>query len=333
MTTKKTISLADIEMKDYLATKERIRCGITPIDKLLSGGFATGEIVQLVGETHTGKTTLSLQIAYNFCKQGKNVLFIDAKGDITPELLQQQLLMNYHKKQFFYVKEDVFTEVEKQLDKFIATGEIDLIIIDSLPSLINGRVIKLDSNKKITADNKNTNAGTKPLIHITNKLKKLSMQYGICLLFISEFREKVDRLRGSIDKVFGPKCLSYESSSIIQVKKITSFTNSCFKDKFSSLEDLNIGVSDEFKQLKGNSLKPLSEIPFFFEYGIGYHDKYCLIWNMLQEEKIIQSRSYYEYHGIKENGLANFIQALDKSGLLNALLENERENKMLSQYD
>ena len=171
------------------------------------------------------------------------------------------------------MKESTFSDVEEILEKFIKTGEIDLIIIDSLPSLINERCVQVSGTKRIKSDNTNTNSNTRPLIFLINKLKKLSIEQDMYLLFINEFRNKIDKRIGTITRVFGPKSLEYETSDIIHIKRITSSDNKSFRDCFISLEKV-IGISDELVQLKGTSTFPLSPVPFFYEYGTGYQEKY-----------------------------------------------------------
>lgn len=320
---KKVKTLEEIKMSNYLEEEAKIKTNITPLDNLLQGGFSNGELVQLVGETKTGRTTLALQIAHSFCSQNKNVLFIDAKGDVRTELLQVTSLLPYLDKHFFYVKEAIFTKVEEILKKFLSTRQIDLVIIDSLPSLINERCIKLEGSDSIDSDNKNTNAGTRPLIHLINMLKKRAMNDNFQLLFINEFRNKVDKRLGTLNKVFGPKCLEYESNSIIQVRRIISPKNK-FKERFSSLEKANIGISEELFPLKSRTLKLLEAEPFFFEYGIGYHDKYMIVQQLLDQKEITQSGTYYEFKGVKVNGLANLVQALTNNGVLQALVDRAR---------
>lgn len=323
----KVKTLEELNMKNYLEEQTKVKSNITPLDNLLQGGFSYGKLVQLVGATKTGRTTLALQIAHSFCSQGKRVLFIDAKGDVNNELLKVTSLVQYLETNFIYVKESIFTKVEENLKKIIKIGQIDLIIIDSLPSLINERCLKLEGSDSIDSDNKNTNAGTRPLIHLIGKLKKLSMEKNFSLLFINEFRNKVDKHIGTLNKVFGPKCLEYESNAIFQVREITSPKNK-FKEKFTSLEKANIGVSEELVPLKGDSLKPLAPEPFFFEYGIGYHDKYMIVQQLLEQKEITQSGTYYEFKGVKENGLANLVQALTNNGTLQILVDNARKKSI-----
>ncbi|HYM34707.1 MAG TPA: ATPase domain-containing protein [Steroidobacteraceae bacterium] len=52
-------------------SKERIRCGLPKIDKLLNGGFVLGSVTLLAGEPGIGKSTLALQLAASMGKKHK----------------------------------------------------------------------------------------------------------------------------------------------------------------------------------------------------------------------------------------------------------------------
>jgi len=318
---KKTLS--DIELPNYLESKTTIKSGIKPLDTILSNGFTAGEIVQLVGTPKVGKTILALQIAYGFCIKNKNVLYIDTKNDVRKEHLDLLRLSKYINVNFYFIKESIIESVENILDKFIETEQIDLIIIDSLPSLISEKYLQTSGNKRIKCDNHNTNSSTRPLIFLINKLKKLSQQYNICLLFVNEFRNKIDKRLGTLPKIFGPKCLEYETSDIIQVRKITN-SNKDFKNYFKSLEDAKMGISDELISIKSSALKPPLSIPFFFEHGKGYVSDYSIIYLMILNKEITQNGTYFQYEQFKANGLLNLLKKLSNEGILQSVIDNAR---------
>ena len=78
----------EIKKLEYFENDIPFSTGIMPLDTLLNGGLVAG-INQLVGESNCGKTTISLQVAKAYCDNGKNVLYIDTKGDITKDRLKK----------------------------------------------------------------------------------------------------------------------------------------------------------------------------------------------------------------------------------------------------
>lgn len=295
--------------EDFLKI-QRIKSGIDPLDEILNGGFTPGKIIQLLGETQTGKTTLALQIAYNFCFNNRKVVYIDTKGDIVLEHIQKMRLTDYYDEAFIYKNSSTFKETEEFLDIIIKKNKPDLIIIDSLPSLINERCLMLDGKNKIDSSNTNTNSNTRPLIFLINKLKKVAKAYNINLLFINEFRNKISLTTGTINKPFGPKMLESESNVIIQVKK-ASTKNKKFKDLFKPMEDKLIGISMEMTTLKNNIvITPLKPIPYFYEFGKGFNIIYTKIFLLIQDGKIIKNGDIFKCGNITATGILQLVTEL-----------------------
>ena len=63
----------------------RVATGITEFDKMLSGGFVTGDAVLVAGSSGTGKTTLGLQYIVNGIAKGEPGIFLSF--EVLPEQL------------------------------------------------------------------------------------------------------------------------------------------------------------------------------------------------------------------------------------------------------
>lgn len=317
----KTITdISEIQLPDYLAESNIISTNIVEIDTLLNGGLHEA-ITQLVGETQTGKTAIALQITYNLCNYDKVVVYVDAKGDIDKNRLDKIGLTKYLNTKFFYIKGYVFTEIEKLLDQFIQTGQVDLIVIDSLPSLINNCYLNIEG-KHLSVDNHNTSATTRPLMLLVQKLKKLSMKYHFSLLLINEFRQKVDKRIGTLPKIYGPKALEYESNYIIKVKPITSGVNKTFKSKLEALENSEIGMCAELVLLKGGKSNIPVTIPIFIKNGVGIKFAYWVLFHFLDTNCIAQSGAYYSFGNINTRGLSDFSLRFFKDASYEQMQDN-----------
>lgn len=55
------------------------------IDKLLGGGLREGTLVEVAGETASGKTQLCLSAAATTANRGEEVLFVDTTGSFAPQ--------------------------------------------------------------------------------------------------------------------------------------------------------------------------------------------------------------------------------------------------------
>lgn len=285
-------SLDEIEQENYFEHQTTTETGILPLDIILSGGIISSDLIQLVGESGTGKTSLSLQISLNYCKDKKNVLYIDTKADITEFTLKNYGLMDYLGKGFYYAVCSSFKKVDEKLNQYINTGELDLIIIDSIPSLVNDGYLNISEDKGIKIDNNNTNYDTRPLLLLLRKLSKLSIENNFAILLVNEFRNKVDPKLGTFVKIFGPKALQYDSNVIL---KLYQGKDKEFISKFNALKKENIGTPMYLETIKSNRQKVGSGLPFFLDNGSGYSEIASYIYALLKMGAIKQRGTYYEF--------------------------------------
>ena len=316
-------------LSNKLVVKEKISTGIIELDAILNGGLSVGTMTQIVGEVSTGKTHLALQVASNFCRQEKKVLFIDTKADITSSMFSKMGIDSYLGKNFFYICEAKFSSVEKLLDAFLTEETIDLIVIDSIAGLTNSGYLDLGS-KGIKVNNKDSNNDSKPLSILSNKIKKLAIDKNICVLLTNEFRNKVQMYgaKGTIIKIYGPKKLQYESTNIIQINSLGEKQKHCkmFKDLFVALQNDGLGKLLEFQVIQSNEAKTDAYLPFFLEYGIGKSKLIPFIFMLCNnKDLVIKTGSYYELKqsGIKENGMTNFSKKI-KEYTKNKMFSNEK---------
>ena len=61
----------------YKDKHQVISTEIKGLDYILGGGLELGSKVQIVAESSTGKSTIALQMAKNFCQKNLNVLYVD----------------------------------------------------------------------------------------------------------------------------------------------------------------------------------------------------------------------------------------------------------------
>lgn len=114
----------------------RIPFGIPPIDRL-TGSVARGSIVVFWGKEQTGKTTAALHLAANARANGDIVALVDAEGvhGENPIWLIQHGIMP-DDPGFIYIKGAILEEVLPKVLSLIEQGLVDLVIIDSISSLV-----------------------------------------------------------------------------------------------------------------------------------------------------------------------------------------------------
>lgn len=125
-----------VEVKDV----DRISLPMVLVNRMLYGGIPKGRMIEFSGAESSGKTTTSLMVARAYQGQDERpVFFVDAEGTYDPrwaELLgvDNANLIKWTPENM--TAEDVF---QKILD-VVATGEVGLVILDSIPALIPQQV-------------------------------------------------------------------------------------------------------------------------------------------------------------------------------------------------
>lgn len=286
--------MAKEKLLSYIIPEEVIKTNISCIDYATGGGIIPGTTVQLVSESGIGKSTICIEIARNFCNQQKRVLYLDSEGSITKEtLLSVGITDTMLNDTFYYVRESTFENVEKVLDKFLNAIKFDLVIIDSIASLISDDFI----NTKSSITTKNSNINSRPLALFVNKYNSIAKSSEISFIFVNHFRNRIDPKVGTILKEYGCKSVKYNSDIILKIMPLKSSGKN--KD-FLKLPILFQGNMLEVEVVKSNKMAPGFKIPLFLIYGRGISELYQLIYALLKTNIIVEENSYYKY---EENGV------------------------------
>ena len=324
---KKSIFEIEEELKDDYINIERNKTNILPLDVILDGGMLNkSDIIQIVGESMSFKTSLALQITKSYCMQKMHVLYIDASGNISNERLSKLELDSKYKDYFHFYKKSCFDDVCNILDKYISTNEVSLIIIDTIADLINKGYFNLKTNSKgktegIEIDNKNSNYDSKPLSIFIKKYTKLATEIGYSMVLVNQTRQKMVKKVGTVERRYGPKVLDYSCTYILSLVECKTHA------LYDGLSTLNSIRPFYIKVNKSNNNCSGKKYPVLMELGTGISNRFLFIKEMLNSNLIIKHGTYYELNGanIKENGLSNLIDKIPKQVFSNIpfkLIEN-----------
>lgn len=311
MTRKKDYSdLNDVvnNLPDYLSNKSISITGNIILDTIFGGPLEFGSFYEIIGDSGTGKSTILLSTASYLCSVGIKVLFIDTESSISAEQLKDTGVGKYLGTYFIYVSESTFDKVEEIMDSIIATGEVQIIMLDSLATLVNSCFT--DKNSKISITTNSSLYGSRPLTLFMNKYKSLAASDKFCLIFSNQWRQRIGNT-GSVNKSYGPKNVEYNCDVIIELSKMTSVgLNQDFKSMFSSLDR---GFAVNLKLTKSNKRSP-GVFPSYFLYGSGLSNRCSIIYALVSKGIIEKNGSYYSYNDsmgtIKSNGIVNFYDDL-----------------------
>lgn len=141
---------------DAFFEPEKIKTGIIPLDLALNGYLETGSLIELSGESQTGKSTLLLELSRIMCEKGYKVAYIDSEGSVKDDQLSGIGLLKYkatktdRSKPFLLVRESRYKQLEDLIDSLVTYGDYKLIIIDSLTAVAPDEFIDLDSDHRAT---------------------------------------------------------------------------------------------------------------------------------------------------------------------------------------
>lgn len=307
-----------------------VKTGIKSLDYILGGGIELGSKIQIVAEASTGKSTLALQISKNFCKNKLNVLYVDTENSITSELLKSTGCIDYcdidseEIGEFVLLKESDFNTVNDKLDKCIKSKYFQLIIVDSLASMVSNCYI--DNNSKgeiVSLTNNNTNFESRPLNLFINKYSNLANKYNIAILYVNQYRNKVDPKNGTILKEFGNKIVRYNSDMVIKIKKdkegIWQDENGIFSnDKETNKNKLPTHAKLNFVLDKSNKMVTGTSVDTYIKYGYGIDEMLDDTIDKVRNNEIRKDGKYYTLPGeLKQHegliNLVNHIVAISKS--------------------
>jgi len=120
---------------------DRIQTGIEGFDNLINGGFPKGSIILICGPPGSGKTIFSIQLAYNFAKKNKKVLYILIGIESESDLIVQAESLGMNLKNFIeegkirLIKAKSVKEIKDSLKNASEEG-FSSIILDSISTIM-----------------------------------------------------------------------------------------------------------------------------------------------------------------------------------------------------
>ena len=183
------------------------------------GGLPTGRLIEFYGEEHGGKTTTALDIVGNYQRMetGKRVAYFDSENTLDVEWATK-LGVDVDSLILLQPEEQSAEEILQYILDMIQTGEVGLVVIDSIAAMVSSQAMD-----KTIADK--TYAGiSMPLTTFGDKAVMLCKRTGCTVIGINQIRDDLGAMWGGAIKTPGGRAWKHLCSVRMQFTR-GSFIN------------------------------------------------------------------------------------------------------------
>jgi recombination protein RecA len=283
---------------------EVIPTGSIALDRALGiGGLPRGRIVELYGPESSGKSTIALHLVANAQKVG-TAAYIDAEHSLDPTYASA---LGVDVSNMLMSQPDNAEQAMEIAEALIDSGEISILVIDSIAALVPRRELEGDYGDS------NVGLMARLMSQAMRKLVGRVEKTNTLLLCINQLRMKVGIVYGSPEVTTGGVALKYYSSIRLDVRRIET--------EKSGTEA--VGNRTRVKIVKNKCAPPLRQAEFSIEFGQGI-SRGAEILDLGVEHKIVtKSGAWLKYRDLQWQGRANAIAALSEDPQTAGVLEAE----------
>ena len=213
------------------------------------GGFVKGKLYELIGWEGSGKSTICGHAVAQFQEKGNKVLYIDGEHAVDKDYFQS---LGVNIDEMLIAQPSCGEEGFNIAMELINTGQIDLVIIDSDSSLIPKKVLDGDIGDSSIGYKARLNSNAYP------KLKSALSKNNVCVIVVSQYREKIGVMYGDPKTTQGGHALKFYSDCRIEVSKTLAKEG-----------DQAYGNITKVKTIKNKMAPPYKTTSFEIVYGKG----------------------------------------------------------------
>ena len=267
------------------------------------GGLPRGRIVEIYGPESSGKTTLTLEVIAQCQKLGGTAAFIDAEHALDP-IYAERLGVNVD--ELLVSQPDTGEQALEVADIMVASGGIDILVIDSVAALV--------PKAEIEGEMGDHHVGLQARL-MSQALRKITgnvQKSDTLVIFINQIRHKIGVMFGSPETTAGGNALKFYSSVRMDIRRIGTVKDG----------DEAVGNETRVKVVKNKVSPPFKQAEFQILYNKGINRLGELIDKGADLDIIEKAGAWYSYEGEKiGQGKANSIEFLQQNPKLLKTIE------------
>ena len=269
------------------------------------GGLPKGRIVEIYGPESSGKTTLTLEVIAQCQKMGGTAAFIDAEHALDP-IYAGKLGVNVD--ELLVSQPDTGEQALEVADIMVASGGIDILVIDSVAALV--------PKAEIEGEMGDHHVGLQARL-MSQALRKITgnvQKSDTLVIFINQIRHKIGVMFGSPETTAGGNALKFYSSVRMDIRRIGTVKDG----------DEAVGNETRVKVVKNKVSPPFKQAEFQILYNKGINRLGELIDKGADLDIIEKAGAWYSYNGEKiGQGKANSIEFLEQNPKLLKTIEKQ----------
>ena len=277
------------------------------------GGLPKGRICEIYGPESSGKTTLTLEVIAQCQKLGGTAAFIDAEHALDP-IYAEKLGVNVD--ELLVSQPDTGEQALEVADIMVASGGIDILVIDSVAALV--------PKAEIEGEMGDHHIGLQARL-MSQALRKITgnvQRSNTLVIFINQIRHKIGVMFGSPETTAGGNALKFYASVRMDIRRIGTVKDG----------DEVVGNETRVKVVKNKVSPPFKQAEFQIIYNKGINRLGEIVDRGVDLDIIEKAGAWYSYNGEKiGQGKSNSIEFLEENPKLQSAIEKQVLDAISSQ--